>query len=201
MAYPTPAQIDAAVPVAGTPSRALTNAALKSIVSAASYLPADGSVPTRSVANADFSGGRLKATPATDPDDCVTKVQLDNYEVKAATTTTFGGVKLGAAAVQTVTPAAPTATASRSYSVQLTGSGAAVVNVPWTNTTYSAATTTAPGLMSATDKTKLDGLPAGGTLTPTAAPTIAIGDPVDDENVQASFDALIAALKTAGVLT
>src|SRR5690554_1599398 len=32
MAYPTPEQIDAAVPVDGEPSRALTNAALKSIV-------------------------------------------------------------------------------------------------------------------------------------------------------------------------
>lgn len=29
MPYPTPAEIDAAVPVDGTPSRALTNAALK----------------------------------------------------------------------------------------------------------------------------------------------------------------------------
>lgn len=29
--YPTPAQIDAAVPVSGTPSRALTNAALKAV--------------------------------------------------------------------------------------------------------------------------------------------------------------------------
>lgn len=29
--YPTPAQIDAAVPVDGTPSRALTNAALKAV--------------------------------------------------------------------------------------------------------------------------------------------------------------------------
>lgn len=78
--YPTPAQIDAAVPVDGKPSRALTNTALKNIVGAASYLPTDGSVPTRSVANADFSGGRLKAAPATDPDDCVTKVQFDQLK-------------------------------------------------------------------------------------------------------------------------
>jgi hypothetical protein len=32
------------------------------------------------------------------------------------------------------------------------------VNVPWTNTTYSAATSSAAGLMSAADKTKLDGI-------------------------------------------
>lgn len=42
-----------------------------------SYLPTDGSIPTRSVENENFSGGRLKATPATDPDDCVTLVQLE----------------------------------------------------------------------------------------------------------------------------
>ena len=40
-----------------------------------------------------------------------------------------------------------------------------------------------------------------GLVTPTVAPTITINDPVDDENVQAAFDSLIQALKTAGVLT
>lgn len=40
----------------------------------------------------------------------------------------------------------------------------------------------------------------GGVKTATA-PVITITDPVDDENVQAAFDALILALKTAGVLT
>lgn len=76
MALPTNAEIDAAVPADGEPSRALTNTALKDIVGAASYLPVDGSVPTRSVANENFSGGRLKANPATDPDDCVNLAQL-----------------------------------------------------------------------------------------------------------------------------
>lgn len=32
MAYPTPAEIDAAIPADGEPSRALTNATIKSIV-------------------------------------------------------------------------------------------------------------------------------------------------------------------------
>lgn len=40
-----------------------------------------------------------------------------------------------------------------------------------------------------------------GLVTPTAAPTITITDPPDDENIQAAFNTLIAALKTAGVLT
>jgi hypothetical protein len=79
MAYPTPVQIDAAVPVDGKPSRALTNTALKDIVGAASYLPTDGSVPTRSVANENFTGGRIKAAPGTDPDDVPVMVQLPSF--------------------------------------------------------------------------------------------------------------------------
>lgn len=69
------------------------------------------------------------------------------------------------------------------------------------NHTHGTATTSAAGFMSAADKVKLDAIPDGGGVTPTAAPTITITDPVDDENVQAAFDSLIQALKTAGVLT
>lgn len=39
--------------------------------------------------------------------------------------------------------------------------GKLAVNIPWTNTTYNAATTSAAGLMSASDKAKLDGIAAG----------------------------------------
>lgn len=66
------------------------------------------------------------------------------------------------------------------------------------NTTYNPVTTTANGLMLATDKVKLDGLTG---VTPTVAPVITVTDPTDNENIQAQFDALIASLKTAGVLT
>ena len=39
--------------------------------------------------------------------------------------------------------------------------GKLAVNIPWTNTTYNAATTSAAGLMNAADKTKLDSIAAG----------------------------------------
>ena len=51
----------------------------------------------------------------------------------------------------------------RNYAVKLDSSGKAYVNVPWTdtNTTYNVATTSANGLMSSSDKSKLDGIQAG----------------------------------------
>lgn len=80
MAYPTPAEIDAAVPMDGTPSRALTNAVIKGIVGTASFIPEDGTVALRSVENENFTGGRMKANMGTDPDDCVNLVQLQNFQ-------------------------------------------------------------------------------------------------------------------------
>lgn len=51
----------------------------------------------------------------------------------------------------------------RNYAIKLDSSGKAYVNVPWTdtNTTYNVATTSANGLMSSSDKSKLDGIQAG----------------------------------------
>lgn len=51
----------------------------------------------------------------------------------------------------------------RNYAVELDSSGKAYVNVPWTdtNTIYNVATTSANGLMSSSDKSKLNGIQAG----------------------------------------
>lgn len=51
----------------------------------------------------------------------------------------------------------------RNYAVELDSSGKAYVNVPWTdtNTTYDVATASANGLMSSSDKFKLNGIQAG----------------------------------------
>lgn len=60
-----------------------------------------------------------------------------------------------------------TAKSGRLYPVELFYNGRAFVNVPWTdsNTTYGVATTSNNGLMSSTDKTKLDGIAAGANKT------------------------------------
>lgn len=49
-----------------------------------SFLPESGTVPLRSEENENFTGGRIKASPGTDPDDCVTVVQLELLEQRVA---------------------------------------------------------------------------------------------------------------------
>ena len=76
-----------------------------------------------------------------------------SYTLPKATSGALGGVKIGYN------------TSGKNYAVQLDSDGKMYVNVPWTdnNTTYSVATQSANGLMSSTDKKKLDGIATGAT--------------------------------------
>lgn len=66
--------------------------------------------------------------------------------IPKATTSALGGVMLGYT------------NSGRNYKLELDSNGKAFVNVPWTDTTYSNATTEVSGLMSTSDKSKLDGI-------------------------------------------
>lgn len=71
--------------------------------------------------------------------------------IPQASSSALGGIKIGYS------------DNGRNYAVELDSSGKAYVNIPWTdtNTTYNVATTSANGLMSSSDKSKLDGIQAG----------------------------------------
>lgn len=71
--------------------------------------------------------------------------------IPQASSSALGGIKIGYS------------DNGRNYAVELDSSGKAYVNVPWTdtNTTYNAATASTNGLMSSSDKSKLDGIQAG----------------------------------------
>lgn len=78
------------------------------------------------------------------------KQAAGNYltSVPLATSSAIGGIQIGYTQ------------SGKNYPVQLS-SNKAYVYVPWENTTYSAATTSAAGLMSASDKSKLNGIAEG----------------------------------------
>lgn len=71
--------------------------------------------------------------------------------IPQASSSALGGIKIGYS------------DNGRNYAVELDSSGKAYVNVPWTdtNTIYNVATTSANGLMSSSDKSKLNGIQAG----------------------------------------
>lgn len=71
--------------------------------------------------------------------------------IPQASSSALGGIKIGYS------------DNGKNYAVELDSSGKAYVSVPWTdtNTTYNVATTSANGLMSSSDKSKLDGIQAG----------------------------------------
>ena len=105
----------------------------------ATQLNVSGNGTTAQYLRSDGDGSFTWATP-TDT----------NTTYSQATASVLGLIKLGDATAQTVAANTVTATASRTYAVQVNGSGQAVVNVPWvdtdTNTTYSVFTSTANGL-------------------------------------------------------
>ena len=73
----------------------------------------------------------------------------NNYSLPTSTSSVLGGVKVGYTQ------------SSKNYPLVLDDNGNAYVAVPWTDTTYGDATTSKSGLMTSSDKSKLDGIAAG----------------------------------------
>lgn len=103
----------------------------------------------------------------------------NNTTYSQATSSALGLVKIGYS------------TNGKNYAVQLSD-GKMYVNVPWTNTTYSNATQSTAGIMSASDKTKLDGIATGAQKNPGNATTSSAGlmSATDKANLDKTVTAL-----------
>ena len=172
---------------------------------------------TLPIASATVLGGVKSSTTGTTPGrdynveinaDGTMKVNVPwvdlNTTYAKATDTTLGLVMIGYTEND------------KNYPVELDGDGKMFVNVPWTdnNTTYEVASSSANGLMSSTDKSKLDGIAdnANNYTLPNATTSVrggvlmatAVADLAGTEDAAAictKVNALLAALRAAGILT
>lgn len=105
------------------------------------------------------------------------------YTLPTATSTVLGGIELFSDTAQSVAANSVSATASRTYGLQLNASGQGVINVPWTDTVYTlpAATDTVRGgieLFSATTQST-----AANSVTTTASRTYGLQVNADGQGV------------------
>lgn len=177
--------------------------AFSNVVVGSTTIAADSKTDTLTLT----AGSNITLTPNATNDSITISVSGSSYSLPLASNSTRGGIKLSSS-TQGGTPNGITTTPGRTYAVQVNSSEQAVVNVPWTNTTYSEATTSASGLMSSSDKTKLNSLSSnirvlGGTVqigeSGTSVGLRVYGNVNIDGQVQASggfFDTSDARVKT-----
>lgn len=127
--------------------------AFSNVVVGSTTIAADSKTDTLTLT----AGSNITLTPNVTNDSITISASGSSYSLPLASNNTRGGIKLSSS-TQGGTPNGITTTSGRTYAVQVNSSEQAVVNVPWTNTTYSEATTSASGLMSSSDKTKLNSL-------------------------------------------
>lgn len=129
--------------------------AFSNVVVGSTTIAADSKTDTLTLT----AGSNITLTPNTTNDSITISASGSSYSLPLASNSTRGGIKLSSS-TQGGTPNGITTTSGRTYAVQVNSSEQAVVNVPWTdtNTTYSEATTSTSGLMSSSDKTKLNSL-------------------------------------------
>lgn len=129
--------------------------AFSNVVVGSTTIAADSKTDTLTLT----AGSNITLTPNATNDSITISASGSSYSLPLASNSTRGGIKLSSS-TQGETPNGITTTSGRTYAVQINSSEQAVVNVPWTdtNTTYSEATTSTSGLMSSSDKTKLNSL-------------------------------------------
>lgn len=148
-----------------------------SVTNGAGSITIANTAPDQTVA---LTGAGATTITGTYPNFTISSV---NTTYSLATSTVLGLIELGSDTQQTVAPNAVTATASRSYALQVNSAGQGVINVPWTDTVYSlpAATSTVRGgieLGSDTAQTV-----AANAVTATASRTYALQVNADGQGV------------------
>ena len=139
------------------------------VTGTAPIVSSGGAAPAISITAATTSAaGSMSSADKTKLDGIATGA--NNYTLPTATSTANGGVELFSDTVQSVAANAVTTTASRTYGVQLNGSGQAVINVPWSDTN-SGGTVTSASVVSANG---FAGTVANATTTPAITLTTSI---------------------------
>jgi hypothetical protein len=136
----------------GAGSIAITNTAPDQTVALTSGtgISTSGTYPNFTITNTapdqtvSLTGAGATSISGTYPNFTISSV---NTTYSAATSTVAGLIELNSDTVQSTAANAVTSTASRTYGLQVNAAGQGVVNVPWTDTTYSAATSTVLGLI------------------------------------------------------
>jgi hypothetical protein len=128
------------------------------------------------------------------------------YTLPAATSTVLGGIELASDTVQTVAAEAVSATASRTYGVQVNAAGQAVVNVPWvdTNSGGNALTSNTLAQFAATTSAQLAGVisdeTGSGKLTFATSPTFTTSVATDSATLSV-FDTTATTVHAFGAAT
>ena len=105
--------------------------AFSNVVVGSTTIAADSKTDTLTLT----AGSNITLTPNATNDSITISASGSSYSPPLASNSTRGGIKLSSSA-QGGTPNGITTTSGRTYAVQVNSSEQAVVNVPWTDTTY-----------------------------------------------------------------
>ena len=115
--------------------------AFSNVVVGSTTIAADSKTDTLTLT----AGSNITLTPNATNDSITISASGSSYSLPLASNNTRGGIKLSSS-TQGGTPNGITTTPGRTYAVQVNSSEQAVVNVPWTDTTYSLPTASATTL-------------------------------------------------------
>lgn len=105
--------------------------AFSNVVVGSTTIAADSKTDTLTLT----AGSNITLTPNATDDSITISASGSSYSLPLASNRTRGGIKLSSS-TQGGTPNGITTTSGRTYAVQINSSEQAVVNVPWTDTTY-----------------------------------------------------------------